>query len=103
MDSEEELMIISAECWNCDMPMLIALVGDEGGNFGYGPEEFTKNEQRLATKYGVLLKEVASKTAEMKYLANVCRHCNSFIGQYFYYAHYYTPALYGHYKYEIVR
>jgi len=92
-------MIISAECWQCDKPMLIALIGDNAGNLYGGPEGFSNEEVSLAEEHGVLLKTIFSKTSEETYLANVCKECGAFVGQFFFFAHYYTPALYGHYKY----
>ena len=80
----------------------IDLAGDEVGNLSYGPEDFSESEKKTAEQHGACLKFVYSKTAEESYLANVCKECGAFVGKWFYFAHYYTPALYGHYKYQIV-
>lgn len=93
-------MLIEAECYECNKPLLVALVGDDSGNLGYGSEDFSEDEQKLATDNGVLLKMVDSKTAGQTYLANACKSCGAFIGQWLFFAHYYTPALYGHYPYK---
>ena len=93
------MMIITAPCWNCDKDMKIALLGNESGDLHSGPENFSKEEISLAEKHGVVLKMVSSKTAEETYLANACRECDAFIGQWFFFAHYYTPALYGQLEY----
>lgn len=82
--------------------MLVALIGDDGGNLSCGPEDFSKEEQELAEKHGVCLKVINSKTAGETYLANACKECGAFVGQFYFFAHYYTPALYGHYKYKWV-
>lgn len=94
------MMIIMTECWQCDKELKIALLGDDNGNLEGGPEIFSDSDKELATQHGVLLKAVSSKTAQESYLANYCGHCEAFVGQYFFFAHYYTPALYGQYKYE---
>lgn len=96
------MMLITAPCWQCNKDMLVALVGDDNGNMDYGPEGFNPKEITLAEKNGVLLKKVNSKTAEETYLANVCPGCGAFVGQWFYFANYYTEALYGHLKYRRV-
>lgn len=72
--------------------MLSVLVGDGGGNMGYGPEGFNASEIALAERNGVLLKKVNSKTAEENYLASVCGDCGAFVGQWFYFANYYIEA-----------
>lgn len=96
------MLIINAPCWQCEKDMLIALEGDEAGNLAYGPEAFSDEEQKKATENGVILKEVESQTAGESYLANVCGGCGAFIGQWYFFAHYYTPALYGQYTYKNV-
>lgn len=59
-----EMMIISANCWQCGKPMLTALKGDDAGNLDCGPEDFKEEEKQLVEKYGVTLKVVSSKTTE---------------------------------------
>ena len=100
MNKTGEMMLIEAECYKCDKPLLVALVGDDSGNLKYGPEDFSETEQKVAVDNGALLKMVDSKTAGETYLANACKSCDAFIGQFFFFAHYYTPALYGHYPYK---
>lgn len=46
---------------------------------------------------------VESKTAEESYKANVCPHCDAFIGEWFIFAHYYCEALYGRLEYRRVQ
>lgn len=93
-------MIIEADCWQCSKSMLVALSGDDQGNLLYGPEGFSEVEIESGRKHGVILEMVSSKTSQAKYLANVCKACDAFVGQFFLFAHYYTPALYGHYQYR---
>ena len=97
-----KVMIIDASCWSCEKEIQIALIGDLVGNLEGGPEVFTLEEEGLVKQHDVLLKRVQSITANENYLANVCHHCDSFVGKRFLFAHYYTPALYGDYKYKLV-
>jgi hypothetical protein len=99
---QRKMMIISAPCWQCDKEMLIALIGDDNGNMDYGPEKFSQKEIELAEKNGVLIKKVTSKIADETYLANTCSGCGTFVGQWFYFANYYSEALYGRLKYQRV-
>jgi hypothetical protein len=95
------MMIITIDCWKCEKGMKMALVSDEESAYR-GPETFSENEISLAQKNGVLIKNVDSQTAEETYKANICPHCDSFIGKWFFFANYYTPALYGDLKYTEV-
>ncbi len=96
------MLIITAPCWQCNKDMILALMGNESGDFDYGPEKFSESEVQLAEQHGVLLKNAHSTTMNETYMANTCKECGGFIGQWYFFAHYYTPALYGNYKYKIV-
>jgi len=96
------MIIITAPCWKCEKAMKIALLASESADLDGGPEVFSKEEISLAEKNGVFLKVADSATAEESYLANTCRDCGAFVGQWFFFAHYLTPALYGDYEYEIL-
>lgn len=101
-NDNQQMLIITAPCWSCENEIKIALVGNEEGRLDYGPEDFSEHEKKLAEDHGVFLKLVNSKTADEIYLANTCKNCNQFVGKWFFFAHYFTPALYGHYKYKII-
>ncbi len=101
-EQKKDMMIICTPCYKCNKDMLVALVGDDSGNMNYGPESFNPQEIALAKKNAVLLKNVNSKTAEESYLANICGGCGAFIGKWYYFANYYTEALYGRLKYRRV-
>lgn len=96
------MIIISTPCWKCNKDMKMALLGTESGDLIGGPEVFNEKEKRLAVKHGVKLGIVNSVTAEESYLASICPHCGSFIGKWFFFAHYLTPALYGDLEYTEV-
>lgn len=102
METERDLLIISAECWKCSKDMLISLLGNETGYDG-GPPNFTDKQRRQAKEKGVLLEHVFSKTSEESYLANVCGKCGEFTGDFFLFAHYFAPAMRGDYKYEKIK
>ena len=94
------MFIITAPCWSCHKDMQVALVGSESANFLYGPEVFSKSEQELAVQNGVCLKTVRSATAQETYLANICRECDQFVGKFYFFAHYFAPALHGEFEYK---
>jgi hypothetical protein len=64
---QNSMIIITAPCWQCEKEMLIALVGNDVGDFGYGPESFSEQEIKLAQTNGVELRHVDSATAEETY------------------------------------
>lgn len=102
MKNKGNMLIIIAPCWKCDKNMLVAIVGTEEGDFLFGPEKFSELEKKRAEEQGVCLKLVSSKTADETYLANVCKECGAFVGRWFLFTDFFTPALYGDYKYELL-
>jgi|AntRauTorckE6833_2_1112554.scaffolds.fasta_scaffold02991_6 hypothetical protein len=96
------MIVIDAPCWKCEKEMKIALLANESGDLDGGPEVFSKEQISLAEKNGVFIKVADSMTADESYLANTCRECDAFVGKWFFFAHYLTPALYGDYKYKIL-
>lgn len=97
------MMIITTPCWNCDKEMLMAVEGDDGGNLEATPAGFDEAQVKLVESHGVVLKIVSSKAAEEAYKANVCTHCDAFIGEWFIFANYYCEALYGRLPYKRVQ
>lgn len=81
--------------------MKMALISDEQQDYR-GPETFSRQEAVKAAAHGVLLEVISSKTAGENYLANICPHCNEFIGKWYFFANYYAPAMYGQLSYKNV-
>jgi hypothetical protein len=95
MDKEKaSVMIITAPCWNCEKPMLVAMIGQHDG-----PSAFTKAEIQLAEKNGVFIKEIYSHTADERYLANACWECGAFVGNWYLFTNYWAEAMYGRLEY----
>jgi len=101
---KKRMVIIEAKCWKCDNDIKIA--GINGQNDGVirkinshlTPTDFNENEIEFARSKGVNLVLNYSQTARMKYLANSCRKCKSFIGDFHSFEEYYAPAEYGDLK-----
>lgn len=76
--------------------MKIAWITTHGTYFG--PEHFDDNQINKARNHGVKIGLVTSKTlGGEKYMANICPHCGTFVGQFFIHEY-----LYGEqYKEEI--
>jgi len=88
------MMIITTPCWKCDKIMKMALISDENTDYR-GPETFSKEETQTAIKHEVILRKVHSRTAREEYLANICPHCDDFIGKHYFFTNYYIPAVTG--------
>lgn len=99
---EKNILIVNSSCWNCKNNILVALKGDDKGHFLYGPDDFSNKEKEIAREHGVFLKENFSKTRGEKYLSNTCKNCNSFVGSWYLFTEYYTPALLGDLNYKKV-
>lgn len=98
-----KLTIIDGYCWKCNAIMKIAVVqGGVDRNLGgtIGPDEFTPAEINTALENGAIFKEQYSKTGDETYLANTCKNCNSFIGNFFLHKDYLFPATMGEYLYK---
>jgi len=91
------LWVIQAGCWKCGCTMPIAVVegSDLRGGSTVGPEGFTDEELRIARERGCLIKEQYSRTQGRKYLANSCKECGAFAGQFHMFSQYFAPAAYG--------
>ncbi len=92
------ILIITAQCWKCSEKMLVALSGSDT-SFEHGPADFSKEEIAAAITGGVFLEYVSSKTAEKTYLANVCKECGEFVGEFYLFADCWAEAMYGRLEY----
>ncbi len=90
---KSQMKIIDGECWRCKNTMKIASTFKSYMNSS--PKYFSNQEIEFARSKGVLLKVHYSSTMECKYLANTCRNCGSFVGDFHIISEYITPAEYG--------
>lgn len=103
MDEPIQMYIITAPCWKCDKEMNVAVIkGDKKRHDFCGPEKFSEEEKKIAENHNVIISKRHSYTREEDYYANICTHCNTFIGQHFLFTGYFSLAVHQEddYKYK---
>ena len=60
---------------------------DDGG-YMIHPNGFEPSELLLVRNKGVIIEKVFSKTVKNSYFANICPHCNSFVGDFYIHDYY---------------
>ena len=84
-----QLVIRMAVCWKCHHPMKIALLETENSQHIIRPSEFTREDIELARQHGVKIECKFSSETKKSYYANVCTHCNMFMGDNYLHEYYY--------------
>jgi hypothetical protein len=93
--AKKELIILNNTCYKCGKPMKICYISINNGNNGFiYPSGFDENEINFAKAQGVTLEMRFSKTANEKYLANICPNCRAFIGDWFLFDDYILENMY---------
>lgn len=86
------IKIADIKCYKCkkDMKLAYMVINENGDDSGYvvHPDEFTKEELLLVRNKGVFIEKVYSQTIKKLYFANICPHCNSFIGDHYIHNYY---------------
>lgn len=78
---EGHIYVVDGDCWKCKASMKIAL---GHGNSGMGgPDEFDAQAISAAKKHGVILRNRYSNVVQERYLANTCKHCGNFCGNFY--------------------
>ena len=85
---QSKLAIFEKECWKCKRNMKLAMI--ISSKMILYPDNFNEKDIELAQSLGVIIKKQYSKTRNESYLANTCKHCNAFIGDY--YLHEYSSS-----------
>ena len=67
--------------------MTIAMLVTKSGHHIVSAAEFNDEDIKKATAMGANIKHRYGKT----YLANVCKHCNAFVGDSYMHEYYYMP------------
>ncbi len=98
---KRKLYIIDGDCWKCKSKIKVAGIRQVVGTTE-SPSEFYENEITIARNKGVKIELKYSKTANEKYLANVCPHCNSMIGDHFLFTDYISRAEFGELNHELI-
>jgi ssDNA-binding Zn-finger/Zn-ribbon topoisomerase 1 len=75
------LHVVSGDCYRCKHAMQISFLEIE--NECYPPSCFSRQEQMLVRSQGCFLAMRYSHTARERYLANCCRNCQGFVGDFF--------------------
>lgn len=86
-----KMVIIHTICWRCGEDMRVAMIFPKNGHSPLGATTFNEEDVKIAKKMGANIKMRYSKTAEESYLADVCGHCNAFIGAFYLHEYLYFP------------
>jgi len=101
---KKRMIIIEAKCYRCEKDIKIAGIDSQNDgvirkiNSHLTPSDFNEMEIDFARSKKVNLVLNFSKTAGMKYLANSCKECKAFMGDFHSFEEYYAPAEYGDLK-----
>lgn len=86
-----KMVTVSTDCWKCGQKMKIAMLVANNGHEILIPSEFSAEEINIAKSLGANIQKRYSKTVNDSYMANVCEHCNAFIGNFFTHEDFYLP------------
>lgn len=78
-----KLVVVKDFCWHCGNEMKIALIFSDNNHHWISTTSFTKKEIKIAQTLGVNIQKRYSQTTRSSYWANVCNHCNAFIGDFY--------------------
>jgi hypothetical protein len=91
---KKNLIVLNKKCYRCGRPMKICYISINNGIQGinnsfygqnqcfWGPSDFNDEEINFAKSKGAILETRFSKSANSKYLANICSNCWAFIGHF---------------------
>lgn len=86
-----KMVTVTTECWKCNQEMKVAMLVADNGREILSPSEFNEEEISIAKSLGVNIAKRYSKTVKDSYVANVCGHCNAFVGDFYMHEYYYLP------------
>ena len=86
-----KMFIVDSCCWKCKRNMKIAMIDMDNHGLISSPNKFTEEEVRLANENGVFLTMNYSRQIKKSYLANTCKHCKAYIGEFFIHNYYCMP------------
>lgn len=89
--SHVQMVTIASNCWKCGQKMTIAMLVTKSGHHIVSAAEFNDEDIKKATAMGANIKHSYSKTVNESYLANVCKHCNAFVGDFYMHEYYDVP------------
>ena len=86
-----KMVTVTTECWKCNHAMKVAMLVADNGREILSPSEFNEEEISIAKSLGANIAKRYSKTVKDSYVANVCGHCNAFVGDFYMNDYYYLP------------
>lgn len=98
---KKRMTIIDGPCWKCGATMKVATISISTGGLVNGstnnlrPSEFSNEEIEFAKSKGVVLRTQYSKTVNDRYVANTCKECGAFAGDFYLFTQYISPASLG--------
>ena len=84
------MVIIPASCWKCGYEMKVAMIVANNERGIKSASSFNEKEIGIANSLGANIAKRYSKTVDDSYMANVCKHCNAFIGEFYMHDYYYA-------------
>ena len=88
--NKAKMVIVPASCWRCGHEMKVAMIVANNERGIMSASSFNENEISIANSLGANIAKRYSKTVEDSYMANVCEHCNAFIGEFYMHDYYYS-------------
>lgn len=86
-----KMVTVTTECWRCNQAMKVAMLVADNGREILSPSEFNEEEISIAKSLGSNIAKRYSKTVKDSYVANVCGHCNTFVGGFYMHEYYNLP------------
>ena len=86
-----KMVTVTTECWRCNQAMKVAMLVADNGREILSPSEFNEEEISIAKSLGANIAKRYSKTVKDSYVANVCGHCNTFVGGFYMHEYYNLP------------
>ena len=84
-----KIVTVDTNCWKCGRKMTVAMMLAVGRISS--PADFNKDEIEIARTLGANIKKRYSKTVNDNYFANVCTHCNAFVGDFYMHEYFDLP------------
>ncbi len=85
-----KIVTVITDCWKCGNMMTVAMMFAADKRI-FSPIDFNEEELEIAKTLGANIKKRYSKTVNDTYLANVCEHCNAFVGDFYLHDYYDIP------------
>ena len=88
--NKAKMVIVPASCWRCGHEMKVAMIVANNERGIMSASSFNEKEISIAKSLGANIVKRYSKTVDDSYMANVCKHCNAFVGDFYMHDYYYS-------------